>query len=119
MKKSKKLIAAILTVMLTLTLMPAITMATDIGIYTGTGVPIPNIDRSDVIFINFGGRQWVVVGNADIGVSTGNVNHITLLLDGTLGTSAFRTTTSNVYSGSSLQTKMNQAADELSDWEKR
>lgn len=86
---------------------------------------MPNItigtSSSTPTTIGFGGHEWVVIGYNGTGVASES-NTMTLLLKngdagGGYGTAQFHSS-SNYYSGSSLQSKMNDAYDGLPDGEK-
>ncbi len=59
--------------------------------------------------MGFGGKEWKVIGYKGSGVAS-TANTATLLAKGSFGTGKFHDT-SNEYSGSILQTKMDEAAD--------
>lgn len=92
------------------------------------GIPDFTLTGNDISVIGFGGKEWYIIGDNANGVSTGDSDHITLLLktgqspqsasDG-YGTTKFDSSgSSNHYSNSTLQNKMDAAYNGLPAGEK-
>ena len=82
MKKSKRLLAAILTVLMLLTLLPTAVLAVEMQ----AGTPAFTVNSSTV---GFGGKEWYVIGDGSTGVNPVS-GHLTLLAKSSFGNSAFR-----------------------------
>jgi len=103
MKKSKRFLAAIITVMMVMTLLPAMALAADIGMEADA--PELTVNTST---IGFAGQEWYVIGYNGAGVdSTAGDEHATLLVKGgnPYGSTTMFGSTSD-YSGSPLQAAM-------------
>ncbi|WP_342758922.1 S-layer homology domain-containing protein [Kineothrix sedimenti] len=99
---------------------PVITVALNAAIQGGT--PTFTLNGNDISVVGFGGHEWVVIGDENNGVKTDNADIITLLLKNDDAGGGYDATqfhgSSNHYSGSTLQDKMDEAYDSLPDGEK-